>query len=315
MAGLFAQCGWALETVPGVPAAVSRSVPFVSESMGQEIARDEPDTLVAGNRLRRSGQWSPGERTVGGYLGFELFPSGAGELFTLMLGSAVTTQVGVDRYQHRFTPGSLNGLSATFQVGKPTTGIVIPFTYAGCKVASWELAVTAGEYATMGLQLAAISETTLIPFVPLTPPGRRPLFGSDAHITVDGSVLAGRRLRLNGDNALDIDRRPVASDSDTIREPLEDGLRPTGGSLAGIEFRDLTAYQLFIDGTEAALTVDMWAGPDLVQIEANVRFDGTTPNVEDRGLLATDIPFTIIAPTDDDGDGLAVILTNSDPIP
>lgn len=316
MAGLHAQLGWALEPIPGQVTAPSRFVPFVSESLGQEIERDEVDTLVAANRVLRSDQWSPGECTVGGDVGFELYPSGVGQLLQLMFGSVATSSVAVGRWSHRFTPGPLSGLSATFQVGRPTTdGTVVPFTYAGCKVASWELAVAAGEYATLGLTLAAISESTNTPLQAAVTPVVRPLLGSDTRLTIDGATVAVRALRLAGNNALDTDRRPVAADCSTIREPLEAGLRAYTGTLAGVEFRDLDLYQRFADGTEAALTLALAAGGDTVDVTANVRFDGTTPHVEDRGLLAHDLPVTILAPGSDDGDAIAVTLTNSDPTP
>lgn len=316
MAGLNARLGWALEGVPGQAATPVWSLPFVSESLSQDIARDEVDTLVGANRVRRSGQWSPGECTVGGDVGFELYPAGVGQLLLLMFGSVATSSVAVGRWSHRFTPGPLGGLSATFQVGRPTTtGIVIPFTYAGCKAVTWELAVATGEYATLGLTLAAVSESTDVPLTAVAAPTVRPLLASNARLVVAGTELKVKAFKLAGDNGLDVDRRPVASDCSTIREPLEGGLRAYTGSLDGSEFGDLTAYRRYVDGTEATLTLDLSAGADTAAVAVNVRFDGSTPNVEGRGLLTHDLPFTVTAPSDDDGDAVAVTVTNSESTP
>lgn len=313
--GMSAQVGWELEGTVGEVEAPAVFVPLLGETLTQDIARDESDAVEA-RRVLRSVDWSPGERTISGDLHFELYTRGLGKLFLLMFGAVTTTQIGVTRWAHTFTTGNLTGTAASIQVGKPTTGaLVVPFTYSGCKAASWELAVAAGEFATLAVGVAAMSETTGEPLgAAVMPTNLQCLIGHQATLTLDGAPLAGiRSLRLAGDNALDTDRRPVTN-STTPDEALEDGRRVLSGTLDG-EFRSMDAYQRFLDGTEAALTFTLTdlAG-ESVSATANVRFDTKTPTVDGRGLLAQSVPFTCAAPEGDDS-ALTVTVTNDSPTP
>lgn len=127
--GLGASVGYASETVYGQPVTVTRFHPLVEESIANENERLESDGIIAGARVLRSEQWKPGNITVGGDLGFELFEQGMGVLFEHMLGSVTSSTTG-GVATHTFTPGDLTSKSLTIQVGRPTvTGTVIPFTY------------------------------------------------------------------------------------------------------------------------------------------------------------------------------------------
>lgn len=158
--GMDAQIGYALETTVGTPATVTAFVPLLSETLGQEKNRLESAGIIAGRRVLTSDQWNGGNVTVSGSVQHELYNRGLGKLFTVMFGAVTTT--GAGPYTHTFTPGDLTGDALTVQVGRPAVNnTVYPFTYAGMKVASWEIACSAGEIATLGLDLVGQREFAL----------------------------------------------------------------------------------------------------------------------------------------------------------
>jgi hypothetical protein len=155
--GMDAQIGYALEGTVGTPVTVTAFLPLVSESLMQERARLESAGIIAGRRVLASQQWNGGDITVSGSVEHELYNRGLGKLFTAMFGSVATT--GAGPYTHTFTPGDLTGDALTIQVGRPATdGTTYPFTYAGMKVSSWEIACAAGEIATLGMEVVGSRE-------------------------------------------------------------------------------------------------------------------------------------------------------------
>lgn len=155
--GLSAQIGYATETTVGTPVTVTAFVPLLSETLGQDKTRLESSGIIAGRRVLTSNQWNGGNVTVSGSVQHELYNRGLGKLFTVMFGDVTTT--GAGPYTHTFTPGNLVGDALTVQVGRPATnGTIYPFTYAGMKVASWEIACAQGEIATVGLDLVGQRE-------------------------------------------------------------------------------------------------------------------------------------------------------------
>lgn len=155
--GMDAQIGYALESTVGTPVTVTAFLPLVSETLMQDKTRLESAGIIAGRRVLTSDQWNGGNVTVSGSVQHELYNRGLGKLFTAMFGAVATT--GSGPYTHTFTPGDLTGDALTVQVGRPATnGTVHPFTYAGMKVESWEIACSAGEIATLGLDLVGQRE-------------------------------------------------------------------------------------------------------------------------------------------------------------
>lgn len=155
--GLAAQIGYATEVTVGTPATVTAFLPLISESLTQDRTRLESTGIIAGRRVLTSDQYNGGDVTVSGSVQHELYNRGLGKIFTAMFGTVVTT--GAGPYTHTFTPGDLTGDALTIQVGRPATnGTTFPFTYAGMKVSSWEIACAAGEIATLGLDLVGQRE-------------------------------------------------------------------------------------------------------------------------------------------------------------
>lgn len=378
--GIAAQIGYALETTVGTPATVTAFLPLVSESLGQEKNRLESAGIIAGRRVLTSDQWNGGDITVSGSVQHELYNRGLGKLFTVMFGAVSTT--GAGPYTHTFTPGDLTGDALTVQVGRPATnGTVYPFTYAGMKIKSWELACNAGEIATLGADLVGIREidyrtvtdgvttsgsaaitsasaafnasdvgnpisgtgipsgATIAAVTSATaatlsanatasgtgvsftlgvalasatyPSSIKPLKFNHAAITLGGASVNVKALTISADNAIDDSRRFLGSQY--ISEPLEMGLREYTGSL-DVEFTDLTQYRRFVTGSEAALVAAFTSGADSVTITANVRIDGTTPQVAGREILTQSLPFKCVA-SGADSSAITAVLVNSDATP
>jgi hypothetical protein len=154
--GLAAQLGIKAESVWGTPVVVDTFVPLVSESLETSPEnRIESAAIIAGRHVLTSEQWVVGNKEVGGDLGLELPTNSAiaRVLLEHMLGSVSGSG------PWTFTPGTLAGKGMTVQVGVPgADGTVRPKTFPGSKVASWEIAWTAGEIVTLGLTLISKDE-------------------------------------------------------------------------------------------------------------------------------------------------------------
>lgn len=378
--GMDAQIGYALESTVGTPVTVTAFLPLVSESLMQERARLESAGIIAGRSVLASQQWNGGDITVSGSIQHELYNRGLGKLFTAMFGSVATT--GAGPYTHTFTPGDLTGDALTIQVGRPATnGTVYPFTYAGMKVQSWEIACSAGEIATLGMDvvgtreidyrlvtdgvttsgsasitsasaafnasdignpisgtgipagatIAAVTSATAATLsanasasgtgVSFTlgialaaasyPAAIKPLKFNHAAVSIGGVAVNAKSLTISGNNGLDDARRFLGNQR--IAEPLESNLREYSGTIE-VEFTDLTQYRRFVTGSEAALSASFTSGTDSVTMTANIRVDGSTPQVAGREILVQSLPFKCVA-SSTDASALTVALVNSDATP
>lgn len=303
-----AQIGYASETTYGTAVTPSAFLPLVSESIAATRERLESAAVLAGRKVITSEQWNGGPMAVDGDVQHELYANGLGILFLHMFGSVATS--GPGPYVHEFTPGPLDGKGLTVQVGRPGTGgVVHPFTYSGCKVVDWEIACSSGEIATLGLTVAGRGESTSMGLATASYPSgaSKPLKFNHASVTLAGDAAEVTGLTISGANGLKTDRRFLSDERRA--EPLEEGRREYTGTL-DVEFADLTHYNRFVDGTEAALVVDFTAGTDKVVIEGNVRFDGGPPNVGGQTILTQSIPIKFVASGALDSSAIKATLTN-----
>ncbi len=303
--GIAASYGFKLESTVGTAVTVDTHLPLVSESIKRTEAFTESAGILAGRRLMQSSQWNSGNITTGGDVQTELYTTSIRSLLTAMMG----TETG-GTLTYPYTPADLYGDSLTVQIGRPdTAGTINPFTYPGMKVASWEIACAAGEIATMGLTfMGCIADegTATALVAPTYAAGLRPIKFSGANIVVAGGTLATvKQFTLSGDNKLE-ERRYLGSQYSA--EPIESDLRSYTGSIQA-QFDSLTAYQRYINHTEATLVATLANGTSVVKVTANVRFDGETPNVGGRAVLEQSLPFTVIAPGTLDSQGISIAYT------
>jgi hypothetical protein len=314
MTGLNAQFGVAAETTYGTRVTVSRFYPLVNESLVQDIERLESEGIIAGSRVIRSEQWGSGRSTIEGDIGLELFQQHTGLLFEHMLGSITSSTAG-GVSTHTVTPGSLFGKSLTVQIGKPDiNGIVAafvqPFTYAGVKVKSWELACETGEIVTLGLGCVAQTETTGVAIATASygADGGRPFRYVHGSVLLAGTTVCVRGITVNGENPMDTDRECIGQAF--IDQPIENDLRVYGGTV-NLEFNGLTQYQRFLNGTEAAMVLSFSASATAqATLTMNARFDGITPTVKGKELLMMEVPFKCIASTTQDSSAISFTLKN-----
>jgi hypothetical protein len=303
--GLSAQLGIAEESVYGTPVTVTRFYEFTDESMAMDIERIESAGLRSGTRVQRSDRWVAGQKSVGGDVTMELATKSFGVWLKHALGGLVTSQpnIGPDPtvFDHTFTPGDLP-VSLTVQVGRTDIGgTTRPFTYEGCRVSEWELSASVGELAMFKATLLGEDEVTATALATASYPTTLQLLSFvNGSLTVAGSAFDVKEFSLAGNNGLADDRYFFGSA--LRKQPLEAEMRVYDGELKA-EFTDLTAYNRYVNGTEAAMVL-LFRGPSIsgtffydLQVTANVRFDGDTPSVGGTEIVELPLKYKCVGNT------------------
>jgi hypothetical protein len=291
--GSDAQIGFKTETTPGTGVVVDKFMPFVSESIKQNIEWLDTKTLGARHTLKATKQGTSG---VEGGITTELANTSLATILKHMFGTVVTT--GAGPYTHTYTPGDLTGDSLTVQVGRPSsTSVVHPFTYAGCKIADWEISADTGEIAQLDLNILGMTETTATGLAVASFDATwAPFVFREATITLAGSGASNvRSVSIKGENMLTQRFRLGAA---TSKEPLQAGRRPYTGTISA-DFDALTDYNRYVNGTQAALVVAFSNGTQTLTFTMNVAFVGETPNVGGYDLLEQPLPFRCLSGTSD----------------
>lgn len=299
--GISGQVGLKAESTYGTAVVVDTFVPFISESIQRVEEHIESEAIRAGRYVLTSDQWNGGNVMIEGDLALELSTKNQRPLLKQMFG----TETGVGPYT--YTPGELAGDSLTIQIGRPAVdGTVHPFTYAGCKFSSWEIACEAGQIATLTLSVMGKSETTAAALAAASyAASDLPFKFSGATLSIASVAVNTKQVTLSGDLALE---RRMFLGAQTTAEPLSTGLYTFDGSLQA-EFESLTAYNRFVNGTEAALVLSFTRGSASLVITCNVRFDGETPNVGGRGIVEQPLPFKCVASSALDGSAITAVYT------
>lgn len=303
--GADGQIGWKTEVTPGTAVAVDTFLPIRSENIKQNINYLDTQTISARKVLRLTKQ---GAKSIEGGFTTELPNTDIATLLKHMFGTVTTT--GVGPYTHTFTPADLTGDSLTVQVGRPASdGTVHPFTYAGCKISEWTISAATGEIATLEVSLLGMSETTGTALAAASYDAAwEPFVFTEASLTIAGtSAGTVRDLSLSGSNAVELRHRLGSANS---KQPLEIGLRTYDGTVT-TDFDDLTHYNMFVNGTEAALVSTFSNGTQSLEITQNIQFTGETPEIPGFELLAQNLPFRVISSTSD-ANGITAVLTNSE---
>lgn len=303
--GADGQLGFKSEVTPGTAVVVDTFIPIVSENLKHNITYLDTRTVSARKTLRLTKR---GEQAVEGGFTTELPNTDIATLLLHMMGDVSTT--GTGPYTHVYTPADMTGQSLTIQGGRPATdGTVHPFTYAGCKVSEWTINSNVGEIAQLQCSIVGMTETTATALATAAYDATwEPFVFTEASLTVAGTAeSAVRSISLTGNNAI---QRRVRLGSGFSKEPLEIGLRSYTGTLV-TDFEDLTNYNLFVNGTEAALVLTFDNGTDTLTITTNVQFTGETPELSGFELLAQTLPFRCFS-TDSDADAITITLTNGE---
>lgn len=310
--GLSAQFGMVDETTFGTSPTMTRFLEFNSETVGQTIDRYNSSGMRINRRVLRTTQWANGRKSVQGDVEFEIQQQGMGLLFKHMMGGVASSQPNAGSFptvwEHTFTVGQLDGKSFSCQIGAgDATGNQRAFTYAGCKVAKWDLSVGVDGLLLLKASIDGVSETTGTALATASYPASTfPLSWAGGVITMPGGAVGNvSKFDLSGDNGQKVDRYFMTTNPGTKKEQLEANLRAYGGSL-DVEFDDLSAYNLFINGTVGSMTAFFTgsniAGTFNYALEITmpaVRFDGTTPDVSGVDIISMNMPYICM----DDGGG------------
>lgn len=310
---LEAQLGFAEESTFGTRVAPTRFLPFNDESLTNAIEYLESKAYRAGRTTQTTRR--PSKEAVTGDVNMELAPQGLGLLLKHAFGSVVTA--GAGPYTHTFTPGALNGKSLSVQIGRTDEGGTMrPFDYSGVKIPEWELDGKVGELAMIKFTLDGIVEDTSQTLaVASYPAGLDPFSWTEMSLTVAGTEIKLRGVTLKGSNGLITGRHRISATTPSrAREQKQGSIREFTGTLDA-DFEDLTAYDRFINQTQAALVLTLDNGTESLVITMSVEFDGETPKASGIGNEPEQsLPFIGINATDD-ASVITAVLTNSDATP
>lgn len=306
--GLAAQFGFVPEVTYGTPVTVTKFVEYTSESLSLQRGVIESRGIRAGSRVLRTDRFAINTTGASGDMTFDLSAKNFGSLIYQALGAKAAPVTTGSGYTHSITPdpNGMQGVSFTAQIGRPdVSGTVNPFTYAGCKVTSWEFANTLDGMLTMRLSIDAQSEAVGTPtLAAATYAANDQMFNYTQGLCQFG--VAGTlgspvatditAFTLTGDNGLKTDRHFVRN-STAKKEPIANAFQEITGSLT-MEFESVTAYNRFVSGALASVVLTYDTGVSftggtykLVITMPNVRFDGTTPNASGPEVLMQDLPI------------------------
>lgn len=311
--GLDSQVGYAIESAYQTAVTVTTFIPLVSETIETQIDWLESEGQFAGRHVLQESQQAQGNKTIAGDIQHEMYVQSMGPLLKSAFGTVNTVTAGGTGI-HTFWPAAPS-VSFTTQIGRPTVyGSVIPFTYEGCKITSWELAAKAGEIPTWGMSIVAAEERmgTALASASYAANMRTWRF-QDLAISVMGTVTPIKEFTIGAENSLEAERRFLGST--IISEPLRADLAEYTGQLlaewGGPSARGTLNYLAFLGGTTGTILATMSSGTLYGTITANVRFNGKTPNVSGRGIVEHPIPFKAVSAGSLDQHAIQVVILNN----
>jgi len=162
--GLFGQWGWGVESTPGTAVTVNKFCEIESANYDVEKQVVQGKGIKAGQTVPLSGRRYSGGTAYTGKVKVPVTTLGLGQLFRWAMGSSATAVVlGGTAYEQVHQPGDLEGTghATTQQVVVPSPAGDKTYTYAGCKSAGFTLACETTGFATIEVDVDAMSESTI----------------------------------------------------------------------------------------------------------------------------------------------------------
>lgn len=315
--GLDAQVGFAAESTWGTAVTVSRFIEHTNESLQFKPTFTEGAGLRPGVLSKRVTRTRQSRKSVEGDVEFELATKGMGLLVKHMLGSTVTTPtlIAGTAFKQVHTPQGLFGLGLTAQVGRPEpgTGTVVPFTYAGCKVTSWEFTCDDSSNPMLKLSFLGRSETTATALASATYLAGSTVFdyastslklgGTPSTSAGETTIASGvplvaiaKDITITGESALD-DERFGLGNAGLRAQPLQNDFQTYTGSLTA-EFAKTELYDPFQAGTILPIQFDLTgaviSGSDVFRVSFIMPaciIKSATPNVSGPDLVSMKLDF------------------------
>lgn len=286
--GIGSQFGIATETTFNTAITVSTFYEFNNESINYN------KNVAVGLGLRAGGQLPRSQRRVvttsdaTGGVELDLPIKGLGLLLSHAMGGTIQTS-------GTYTLGDVYSNSFTAQVGVPQYGgTITPKTISGCKISSWELAVSNAGIATGRFSIDGASFTTGTSLATASYPSGNGVFHfAQGAVTVDGSAVANiKDFSINVDNTLKTDRFNLGASGIKATQVIN-GFRKITGSITA-EFTDTTLLTKYLADTTLALAITFTSGAASLSITASaVKLDGEAPQV--AGPEVIDVNFTFEA--------------------
>jgi hypothetical protein len=302
--GIDSQLGVAEEVTYGTYVAPTLFYEFVSEKITLDLGKIYGKN-VRSFRFQRSNRVRTYVKQAKGEVTFGVATTGFGLLFKHMFGAVSTTSPGAPKpleKVHTFTPdpNGLKGKSLSWQVGRPEalTGVVVPFSYPGGKINSWELSAKLDDILMLSLSNDFKTEDTAQVLTAASysaSPGALLTF-VDGSVTVGGSTYFVKGISVKGENNLAVDRRGLGN---VKREPLASGELGITGSL-DCEFEGLTNHTSLRNGTTAQLVLTFSYGEidagqsnpfKIVVTIPLIEFTGDPPTVDGAGVVQFPLKF------------------------
>lgn len=194
-------------------------------------------------------------------------------------------------------------------VGKPISGTGIP---ASTTILSVQSATNATLSANATASGTGITFTIGIALASASYPANiKPFAYWQGSISLGGSSVSVKKFKIGGKNGLDSKRYFVGSRY--RKQPRESDLHEVTGTFE-MEWEGRTQYLRFLKESEVAcvLTLTHLLGETLT-LTMNVRYDGETPQVGDRGIVPQSVPIKAVGTTDAAALSLTYVTTDSTP--
>lgn len=305
--GIAGQLGFKSETTVGTAVTPDKFHPgLLSAEFTGSPERLDSQGIRAGRHTIHS--WKAGAQRITGSVELELWDEPLATLLTHMYGTVSTTGT-APTFTHVASPGDLTGKALTIQVGVPDVGgVVRAFTYAGCKIGSFEVSVSVDEIATLSLDITAMTETTATALAAASYPTAAPFVFTEGSLSLAGTVVATvSDATINTDNNI-TDR--VKLGGATSKEPLQNGMRSYTADITA-EFEDLTVYNRVLNGTEVVCELQLDNGTDSLTIDGNFRSDTETPQLSGPEIVEQSLTGTFVSATSD-ADAMTATLVNAE---
>jgi len=315
-AGIGASLGIKTEATFNTAVTVDRFYEFNSESTKYVKNTVVGQGLRAGGLVPRSQRRVVTTFAASGDFEIDLPSKGLGLLLAHAMGSFPTpsTTAGVSTYV--FTLGDPYTKSFTTEVGVPEyDGQMTSKKLTGCKIASFDLSVGAGDIAKgkFSIDAAGLTQTEASVATPSFSASTNLFHFAQGVITDNVSTTYAniKDFDLNVDNALKTDRYNLGS-LGAKQEQIINGFRNITGKITA-EFTDVVLLAKFLADTTAGLKLTftgaaIGSGSEYETFEIKlpaVKFDGDTPAVAGPGVIDVTFNFTAY----DDGTNAPLTIT------
>lgn len=334
--GLSSQIVATAEATYGVAPSLAgaRSYEFGNESLELKKTTVQGEGLAAGKLYPRTKRRVLTMYDVNGSVSMDLPTRQMAFWAQFMVGSfgqslATPTQISTSGiYKSVHVPGTLAGHSFCLQKGVPAVDATVePFTYVGCKLASWSLAVSSGAIATLTLNIDGRNELagagngdplngsvpTLATFAtPTTGLGESVFHFREATLYTGGTpTLASGITSLVGEtaagnvkdctiqHAVGLENQRIFLGSTGYKaEQLENAMRAITGSFTVEWLSSEAMYNAFAADTTTSLQLTFVGSTVSTSnylfdiIVPNIKLDGESPKVGGPGVVTQAVQFT-----------------------